>query len=114
MIRIFQFAAVLILLSFQQPIPSESVVVFKVTNIQQKPIPGALVQLYASKTHYEQGIQTLRTGKTNANGFLIFKQLDPIEYFVHIEAGPLNNATGGVSTGKLVNYQRTIVKVVLD
>jgi hypothetical protein len=64
-------------------------------------IEGAKVTLYGTFENYKKEEKPLFSGTTNAKGFVEFKELKEMNYYLHVTKGDLNNNGGSVETEEL-------------
>ena len=54
-------------------------------------VTGAKVTVFATHKNYEDEVDPVATGETNAKGFIQFKNLQEQKYYVLVSKGSLNN-----------------------
>ncbi|WP_119844844.1 carboxypeptidase-like regulatory domain-containing protein [Reichenbachiella sp. MSK19-1] len=85
-----------------------------VLNELGNPVEGAEVTVFATKDDYRAETNAvLPTDKTDENGQVLFKGLDPIPYYIHADNSGQSNIGAGVLTSELkegrINKVNTVI-----
>ena len=72
-----------------------------VVNESNEIVEGAKVTLYKTHQNYKNETKPVASGKTNEKGFIEFRDLQEIVYYMHVIKGGLNNNGGSVQTDTL-------------
>ena len=72
------------------------------------------VQLYGNREDYEKEENSLAESQmTNKKGKVLFKELEPVPYFIRAEKGKVNNFGEGEMVDTLVVGRRNKVNIVI-
>lgn len=77
-------------------------------------VEGATVQLFEKEEDYTSEKNVAVEGVTDSKGYLKFKELKPISYFVIVRKDDKDNSGGGERTGKLEEKKINKVTVVIQ
>ncbi len=77
-------------------------------------VEGATVTLYKTQADYENNENPVQSGETDEKGRIIFKELQPVSYFMDVRKGDLNNDGRGVQTTKLIAKKKNIVATIIE
>lgn len=78
-------------------------------------VENASVQLFKSQADYDKGEKPVtEVQKTDAKGKVVFKDLEPIEYYVNAEKGDKDNQGAGVKTIPLVPKKTNKITVIIS
>ncbi|WP_258104126.1 carboxypeptidase-like regulatory domain-containing protein [Marinoscillum sp. MHG1-6] len=77
-------------------------------------VPEATVTLYKDESSYRANADTVQSMMTDEKGVALFKNLEPVSYFIDARKGDENNDGEGVQTASLqegrVNKVNTIIE----
>ena len=77
-------------------------------------IEGAKVTLYGTFENYKKEVKPLFSGVSNAKGFVEFKDLKEMNYYIHVVKGDLNNNGGNVETEELHAKGKNRFEIMID
>lgn len=77
-------------------------------------VEGATVQLFEKEEDYTSEKNVAVEGVTDSKGYVKFKELKPISYFVIVRKDDKDNSGGGERTGKLEEKKINKVTVVIQ
>lgn len=77
-------------------------------------IEGAKVTLYGTFENYKKEVKPLFSAVTNAKGFVEFKDLKEMNYYIHVVKGDLNNNGGNVETEELHIKGKNRFEIMID
>lgn len=77
-------------------------------------VEGAEVSIFKTEADYDKEVNAVATGKTDEKGRVLFKDLEPVAYFMHVEKGDNTNMGRGVKTAKLISKKKNKVNVVIQ
>jgi len=77
-------------------------------------VEGAKVTLYKTHENYKAEKKPVISGKTNEKGFIEFRDLQEIVYYMHVIKGDLNNNGGSVQTDTLHAKGKNRFEVMID
>jgi hypothetical protein len=77
-------------------------------------VPKATVKLYEKEEDYLKEQNPAAEGETDEKGFIRFKTLKPIAYYVLARTEEKDNAGGGEQTGKLEEKKINKVTIVIQ
>jgi hypothetical protein len=77
-------------------------------------VAGAKVTLYGSFENYKKEVKPLFSAVTNEKGFVQFKELKEMNYYIHVTKGDLNNNGGNVETDELHVKGKNRFEIVID
>jgi len=78
------------------------------------PQAGATVKLYKSEADYEADKNAVKTGKSDEDGKVKFKKLDPVSYFYRATKGDLDNADSAHQTPALTENKLNKLNIVIS
>lgn len=78
------------------------------------PVQGVTVNIYTSEDDYRESENEVGTGVTNEKGIVLFKNLEPIPYYIDARKGDLNNEASGVQTGSLEEGKLNKINTIID
>ncbi len=77
-------------------------------------VPGATVQLFENEDDYNAEENVAAEGTTDDKGYVRFKELKAISYYVIVRKGDKDNVGGGEQTGKLDEKRINKVTIVIQ
>jgi hypothetical protein len=77
-------------------------------------VGGAKVSLYGSFENYKKEVKPLFSAVTNEKGFVQFKELKEMNYYIHVTKGDLNNNGGNVETDELHIKGKNRFEIIID
>lgn len=77
-------------------------------------IEGAKVTLYGTFENYKKEAKPLFSAVTNEKGFVAFKDLKEMNYYIHVTKGDLNNNGGNVETEELHVKGKNRFEIMID
>lgn len=77
-------------------------------------VEGATVLLFKTEADYDKSENFVGEAVTDRKGRVIFKDLEPISYYMHVEKGDLTNIGLGVKTVKLVSKKKNKLNVIIE
>ena len=77
-------------------------------------VKGAVVTLYKTQADYENNENAIQTGETDEKGCVLFKELEPVSYFMDARKGDQNNDGRGVQTTKLIAKKKNMVATIIE
>lgn len=75
---------------------------------------GAKVTIFKTETDYTNNENPVATGITDAKGRVVFKNLEPIIYYVYAYKGDMNNNGEGVKISTLEEGKMNIVNTIIE
>jgi len=77
-------------------------------------VEGCEVQLFGNYDDYQNGENPLsETQISNKKGKVLFKDLEPVEYYIRAEKGKANNFGEGEMVDKLIEGRRNKVNLII-
>ena len=77
-------------------------------------VQGAIVTLYKTQADYENNENPVQSGETDEKGRIVFKELDPVSYFVDARTEDLSNDGRGVQTTKLIAKKKNLIATIIE
>lgn len=77
-------------------------------------VEGATVQLFETEEDYKEETNVAAEGQTDKKGYVKFKDLKDIAYFVIVRKDDKDNTGGGEKTGKLEAKRINKVTIVIQ
>ena len=107
-------ASVLILSSFTIHHAAKVKIKIFVVDESNNIIEGAKVTLYGTFENYKKEVKPLFSEVTNEKGFVQFKDLKEMNYYIHVTKGDLNNNGGNVETEELHLKGKNRFEIMID
>ncbi|PIB37358.1 hypothetical protein BFP72_02625 [Reichenbachiella sp. 5M10] len=86
-----------------------------VLNELGNPSPGTAVTLYGSKEDYRAELNPIApTDTTDEDGRVVFKKLDPKQYYIHAIKEDKSNIGAGVLTSELLEGRINKVNTIIE
>ncbi|MFC2126342.1 carboxypeptidase regulatory-like domain-containing protein, partial [Bacteroidota bacterium] len=77
-------------------------------------VQGCEVQLFGDRANYENGTNPISEPQTtDKKGKVLFKELEPLPYFIRAEKGKLNNFGEGEMVDTLISGRRNKVNLII-
>ena len=77
-------------------------------------VEGASVTLYRTQADYENEENEVQVMVTDEKGEVLFRDMEPVTYFMLVTKGDLSNIGGGVQTSKLIAKKKNMLNVVIE
>jgi hypothetical protein len=77
-------------------------------------VTGAKVSLYGNFENYKKEVKPLFSGVSSEKGFVAFKDLKEMNYYIHVVKGDLNNNGGSVETEELHAKGKNRFEIMID
>lgn len=106
----------LILFSFQKPLQGilKTSLQITVRNRLGNTVEGADVQLFLTRIDYENETNPVSEKMvSDKKGRVLFKELEPIPYFIRVEKGEINNFGEGEMVDTLIAGRRNKVNIII-
>ena len=107
-------ALCLILASFNINNPAKVKIKIFVVDETSEIVVGAKVSLYGTFENYKKEVKPLFSGVTSTKGFVQFKDLKEMNYYIHVVKGDLNNNGGNVETEELHVKGKNRFEIMID